>query len=98
VSADIPGDAAGDTSNGSPTALAPVDHLGHRRLGNAESWWWYGVAFVSYVVLGVWHKWLLNWFVGPAWVLATVWFGPMLFDLVRGRGVRASADPEDAAT
>ena len=90
MAADVP-------AEGRP-ALSATDHLGHRRLSTAESWWWYGVAFVSYVVLGVWHKWLLNWFVGPAWVLAIVWFGPMLYDLARGRGWRPSADDEDDAT
>lgn len=61
------------------------DHLGARRLSAIESWVWYGLAFVSYVGLGIWHKWLLNWFVGPLWIVAIVWFGPSLVDAARAR-------------
>jgi hypothetical protein len=74
-----------ETTGGEEPTHDDLDHLGQRRLSTAESWWWYGVAFVSYVVLGVWHKWLLNWFVGPAWLVATVWFGPQLVDAIRER-------------
>ncbi len=46
--------------------------------GKVEEALWYGIAFVSYVVLAIWHKWLLNWFVGPLWLVATVWVGPLV--------------------
>lgn len=39
---------------------------------------WYVLAGTTYVVLSLWHKWLLNWFVGPAWLVATVVVGPWL--------------------
>jgi hypothetical protein len=60
-----------------------LDHLGERRLSVAASWWWYGVAFVSYVGLGIFHKWLLNWFVGPLWLILVVWVGPLAVDGLR---------------
>jgi hypothetical protein len=65
------------------------DHLGQRRLSRGENWWWYAVAGISYVSLGVWHKWLLNWFVGPVWLVCVLWFGPLLVDLVRPRDRRS---------
>jgi hypothetical protein len=33
----------------------------------------YVVAGVSYVVLGMQFKWLLNWILGPLWLIAIVW-------------------------
>jgi hypothetical protein len=62
-----------------------LDQLGQRRLSASESWWWYSVGFVSYAALGVWHKWLLNWFVGPVWLIAVVWLGPALVGARRAR-------------
>lgn len=67
------------------TTQGASDHLGRARLSTAESWWWYGIAFVSYVTLAIWHKWLLNWFVGPAWLVAIVWAGPELAGAIRAR-------------
>lgn len=62
-----------------------TDHRGSRRLGPFEQAVWYVVAGVTYIGLGVYHKWLLNWFVGPAWVVAVVVIGPWLTDQVRPR-------------
>jgi hypothetical protein len=59
-----------------------TDHRGSRRLGPTEQVVWYLVAGVSYVGLGIFHKWLLNWFVGPAWLVAVVVIGPWLTDQV----------------
>lgn len=58
------------------------DFRGSRRLVGREEWFWYFAAAVSYIVLGIWHKWLLNWFVGPAWLVAFVVVGPWLTDRV----------------
>jgi hypothetical protein len=60
-----------------------LDHRGSRRLGGAEQWIWYVVAGISYVGFAVWHKWVLNWFVGPAWLVGVVAGGPWLFDRAR---------------
>lgn len=46
---------------------------------------WYVLAFASYVGLAVFHKWLLNWIIGPVWLVATVAIGPALWDRVRTR-------------
>jgi hypothetical protein len=61
-----------------------LDHGGARRLTGAETALWYGLAGVSYVGLSIFHKWLLNWFIGPLWLVAFVWLGPELVDRVRG--------------
>ncbi len=60
-----------------------LDHRGSRRLGPVEQWVWYLLAGATYIGLGIWHKWLLNWFVGPAWLVAFVVIGPWLWDQVR---------------
>ena len=39
---------------------------------------WYLAAAVSYTLLGIWHKWLLNWWTGPLWLVAFVVAGPAL--------------------
>jgi len=43
----------------------------------------YVVAGVTYVVLGVFHKWLLNWVIGPIWLVAWVWLTPLVVERVR---------------
>ena len=63
---------------------------------------WYLIAAVSYILLGIWHKWLLNWFVGPVWLVAIVVIGPWLTDRVgltrRGAPVGSSADSTGTAS
>lgn len=59
----------------------PATHS-HRAIGDGV---WYLVAGVSYVALGISHKWLLNWFIGPVWLVATVVLGPLFADLVARR-------------
>jgi hypothetical protein len=66
-----------------PVAAPGLDHLGQRRLTRRETWVWYGLAFVTYVLAGMWQKWLLTWFLGPMWLVAIVWFGPIVWDAVR---------------
>lgn len=49
----------------------------------------YLLAGVSYVGFGMFHKWLLNWIIGPIWLVAWVWAVPVIVDRVRsarGRG------------
>lgn len=59
---------------------APADFRGSRRLVGKEEWFWYLLAAISYILLGIWHKWLLNWFVGPAWLVTIIVVGPWLTD------------------
>ncbi len=75
-------------------AVSPVDvdHLGERRLSGREAAVWYAIAFVTYALAGIWQKWLLTWFVGPLWLVATVWFGPIAWDVLQRRAGRAT-DP-----
>jgi len=61
------------------------DPPGERRLSRAETVFWYGLAGVTYIAAGIFQKSLLNWFVGPAWLVAFVWFGPTLTDPLRAR-------------
>ena len=76
------------------TALA-TDFRGSRRLVGKEEWFWYLVAAVSYITLGIWHKWLLNWFVGPAWLVAFIVVGPWLTDRL---GITAKPPAADRGT
>jgi hypothetical protein len=71
-------------------AAPSLDHRGSRRLGRREEAFWYLFAAVSYVGLAIFHKWLLNWIVGPAWLVATVTIGPGIVDRVRRRKVPGS--------
>jgi hypothetical protein len=57
-------------------AEVELDHRRARRLGPAETVVWYGLAGVSYVGLSIFHKFLLNWLIGPLWLAAFVWLGP----------------------
>ena len=72
-----------------------LDFRGSRRLVGAEEWGWYLLAAVSYILLGVWHKWLLNWFVGPLWLVAIIAVGPWLTDRlgITGRRRHGADDP-----
>jgi hypothetical protein len=62
-----------------------VDHRGSRRLSTAEQWIWTLLAAATYVALSVYHKWLLNWIVGPLWLVTWVGVGPFVYDAVRSR-------------
>ena len=70
--ATAPGDDPGDT-----------DFRGARRLTGFEEWFWYVLAGVTYVLTGVWHKWILNWLMGPIWLVTVVVVGPWIFDRLR---------------
>ena len=64
---------------------AELDHRGERRLSARESVVWYAVAAVTYIGFATWEKVLLTWFIGPAWLVATLTFGPRLWDRLRRR-------------
>ena len=51
------------------------------------------MAGVTYVGLGIYHKWLLNWFVGPVWLVAVVVVGPWLTDQIGARLRPGDGDP-----
>ena len=70
--------AGGDDERGPGAAWS-------RRLSRAETAFWYGLAGVGYVGLATFHKFLLNWVLGPVWLVAVVWCGPALVDRVTQR-------------
>lgn len=43
----------------------------------------YVLAGMSYVVLGLFHKFLLNWIIGPVWLVAWIWAVPALVERIR---------------
>lgn len=70
-----------------PPKRAPVaDRLDGRVVSRAELAAWYAVAFVTYVGAATFEKGLLNWIVGPAWVVTFVSCGPALTGRLRRRG------------
>lgn len=62
------------------------DHRGSRRLSGRETAFWYTVAAATYLPAALLQKGLLNWIVGPGWLVAVVVAGPALVDRARGRG------------
>lgn len=61
------------------------DRQSGRQLTRREEITWYGLAAVTYVAAGIVEKGLLNWIVGPIWLIAFVWFGPLIADRLRRR-------------
>ncbi len=53
-------------------------HLRRRQLSGREEAVWYGVAAVTYIAASIVEKGLLNWLIGPAWLVAVVTFGPVV--------------------
>jgi hypothetical protein len=56
----------------------------------------YLTAGVTYIGLSIYNKWLLDWIVGPAWLVAWVWGVPALYNLIRRRPVRPRRNPFEA--
>ena len=54
----------------------------------------YLAAAVSYIGLSIYWKWLLDWIVGPAWLVAWVWGVPALGRLIRRQPVRPNRAPD----
>jgi hypothetical protein len=48
----------------------------------------YTSAAITYVSLSIYNKWLLNWVLGPLWLVAWVWGLPALWKLIRRQPVR----------
>ena len=58
---------------------------GQRHLSRTEELAWYLFAGLTYIVAALYQKALLTWLVGPAWVVAVLWAGPVLVDRLTGR-------------
>jgi len=61
------------------------DGLRARRLSAGETAAWYALAAVTYIGAAILEKGLLNWLIGPAWLVAVITFGPAALDRVRRR-------------
>ncbi|HEY5171499.1 MAG TPA: hypothetical protein VIK54_07210 [Acidimicrobiia bacterium] len=53
----------------------------------------YASAAVTYITLSIYNKWLLDWIVGPFWLVAWVWGLPALVKLVRRQPIRPRRGP-----
>jgi hypothetical protein len=53
----------------------------------------YFTAAATYIPLSIYNKWLLDWIVGPFWLVAWVWGLPSLWKLVRRQPVRPQRGP-----
>ena len=53
----------------------------------------YASAAVTYITLSIYNKWLLDWIVGPFWLVAWVWGLPALVKLIRRQPIRPRRGP-----
>ncbi len=74
----------GEVTTDSPATGPDLDFRGSRRLTGTAEWAWYLVAAVSYILAGIWHKWLLNWIIGPIWLVTIICIGPPALDRLIG--------------
>jgi len=57
----------------------------------------YAIAAITYVACAIPAKWLLNWIIGPLWLLAFAWGLPRGWELVRAMRARRGASPARGA-
>ena len=50
-------------------------------------------AAVSYISVSIYNKWLLDWVIGPLWLVAWVWGLPAIVKLIRRQPVRPQRNP-----
>lgn len=55
----------------------------------------YVSAAISYISLSIYNKWLLDWIIGPLWLVAWVWGLPAIVKLIRRQPVRPQRNPID---
>jgi hypothetical protein len=48
----------------------------------------YLLAGITYVGFGMFHKFVLNWIIGPAWLIVWVWLAPAAIEALRNLGKR----------
>ncbi len=48
----------------------------------------YSAAAITYVSLAIYNKWMLNWVLGPLWLVAWVWGLPAIWKLFRHQPIR----------
>ena len=54
----------------------------------------YASAAITYITLSIYNKWLLDWIIGPFWLVAWVWGLPALVKLVRRQPIRPQRGPD----
>ncbi len=68
--------------------MSPDDrwsHLRRRQLSGREEALWYLLAAATYIGASLLEKSLLNWLVGPVWLVAVVSLGPAATDRILRR-------------
>ncbi len=55
----------------------------------------YASAAITYIALSIYNKWLLDWIIGPFWLVAWVWGLPALVKLARRQPVRPRRGPSE---
>lgn len=78
---------------------APLPALGEPTGRRGDPAWYtrrfelvlYVLAGATYIGFGLFHKWLLNWIVGPIWLIAWVWLVPLVLDRLRRSGAPSEA-------
>ena len=89
-----PPEPGSPTNPPAPTGAAPAAPAAPKRFTRANyiDFFLYASAAVSYIGLSIWNKWLLDWIVGPFWLLAWVWGLPALVKLIRREPIRPQRD------
>jgi len=54
----------------------------------------YFTAAASYIPLSIYNKWLLDWIVGPFWLVAWVWGLPAIVKLIRRQPIKPVRGPD----
>lgn len=54
----------------------------------------YFTAAATYIPLSIYNKWLLDWIVGPFWLLAWVWGLPAIVKLIRRQPIKPRRGPD----
>jgi hypothetical protein len=65
----------------------PASNASEERRRNYVDLLLYVSAAATYVSLAVYNKWLLDWIVGPLWLVGWVWGLPALVRLIRRQPV-----------
>jgi hypothetical protein len=54
----------------------------------------YFTAAATYIPLSIYNKWLLDWIIGPFWLVAWVWGLPAIVKLIRRQPIKPVRGPD----
>jgi hypothetical protein len=54
----------------------------------------YFTAAATYIPLSIYNKWLLDWIIGPFWLVAWVWGLPAIVKLIRRQPIKPRRGPD----